>query len=156
MLDWAFLHDTKGLATTWFGHRYWLTWRIWSGEDSEKERSAEEKWKIQPQRISCIMAALLAWRGNFKRETEAHFEDKAILKNNLEEYKRAEVEPRKIWGKDVSRTKHCRGGVLMPSYSHDLGMAMLIGTSFDSTYGCGNIGRWLPPSLWGFKVFRID
>ena len=29
----------------------------------------------------------------------------------------------------------------MASYSDDLGMAMLIGTSSDNTYGCGNIGR---------------
>ena len=29
----------------------------------------------------------------------------------------------------------------MVLYSHDVGMAMLIGTSSDNTYGCGNIGR---------------
>ena len=31
--------------------------------------------------------------------------------------------------------------VYVVSYSHDLGMAMLIGTSSGSTYGCGNVGR---------------
>ena len=29
----------------------------------------------------------------------------------------------------------------MVLYSHDLGMVMLIGTSSDNTYLCGNIGR---------------
>ena len=29
----------------------------------------------------------------------------------------------------------------MVLYSHDLGMAMLIGTSSDNSYVCGNIGR---------------
>lgn len=34
-----------------------------------------------------------------------------------------------------------RNLIVVVSYSHDLGVAMLIGTGFDSTYGCGDIGR---------------
>ena len=50
-----------------------------------------------------------------------------------------------------------RAGASVVLYSHDLGMAMLIGTSSDNTYGyVAILGVECHSGPWGFKVSRID